>query len=668
MPRKARTEATLPQQPRSQAARRSVSRLHVLAAASLILVAGLLAYSNSFSGVFVLDEQSAIVDNPNIRSLATAFSAPPEVGLGGRPIASLSFALNYALAPAAGRDAFSPPPPGYPSEAHDLFRANLWGYHAVNLAIHLGSGLLVFGILRRTLAGTRLAPRFGPSATPLALSVSLLWVLHPLNTNAVTYVAQRVESLMGLFFLLTFYCSIRAREAGQRAMGWTAAAIASCLLGAGTKEVIVVAPLLVMAYDWLFPFDGQKTRVPHERRWLYAGLFASWVLVLALVLAFPRSASVGVAHENWTPLRYLATQAGIIVHYLRLSVMPWPLVFDYEWPPTTALWEILLPGALLTTLLALTVVGLWRRRPVAFVGAWFFLILAPSSSVLPIITEVAAEHRMYLPLCGLLTLAVAGAYRLLIRTTTPPRAGTIVLIASLLPSALFGYLTYARNADYHSYERLWADTVAKRPDNPRARSNYATALLDSGRVSEAETHLKAAIAIRPNFPEAQANYGAVLCSQGRLEEGIVHFRKAIALTPDYLDAHRNMAEALLHLGRESESLEAYKKVIALSPDDAPALARAALLLVTASEDGVRDAVTAVRYADRAVQITQGRDPAAVASLAAALAEAGRFSEAVAAGERAVTLAREAGSVEMLREFEARLQAYRSGLTLRQAAR
>jgi hypothetical protein len=309
----------------------------IVTSIALISAIGLYAYAGSFRGLFVLDEKSAIVENPNIRSLRTSFTAPPQVGLGGRPVVSFSFALNYALAPAEGRDAFTPPPPGFPEEATRLFFRNLWGYHAANLAIHILTAMAIFGTARRTFGGTRLRGEFGSAATPLAFCLAALWVAHPLNTGSITYVAQRVESLMGLFYAATLYFAVRAWD-GPRAGLWSAAAVATCALGMGTKEVMVSAPITVALYDFVFRAgEAGGVAAVWKRRWrLYAGLAATWVLLAVFVATTTRSASVGFFLKGWTPWIYLQTQAGVIVHYLRLVVAPWPLVLDYEWPAATS--------------------------------------------------------------------------------------------------------------------------------------------------------------------------------------------------------------------------------------------------------------------------------------------------------------------------------------------
>ena len=715
----------------------------VLLSAALIVAVGLAIYSNSFKGLFVLDEQTAIVDNPHIRSLATAFTAPKDVGIAGRPVASLSFAMNYALAPADAREAFTPPPPGYPPEAWDLLYRNLWGYHAVNLAIHIFAALALFGIVRRTLGGPRLGGRFGAAATPLALVVALLWLAHPLQTGAVTYVAQRVESMMGLFYLLTLYCAIRAFSAGgassaptgvllARSVGaelarpkraaalWSAAAIVACALGAATKEVIVSAPLVVILYDLIFvaapgraapdtghrtPDSGLSSRALFRARWpLYGGLAASWILIAVLVATSSHSASMGFGVKGWSSWMYLETQAGVIVHYLRLAVLASPVCLDYEWPAATSFTSILPQALLLASLFALTVWGLLRLKPLAFLGAWFFLILAPSSSFLPIPTEVAADHRMYLPLAAIIAAVVLGGYTLIGRVAqyavgaelapptaklAPPNAGrprsaptnrppyvarafrpanAIALIAAFLVIGTFGVMTCRRNADYTSDERIWSDTVAKRPSNSRARANYAAILVQQQRFTEAEAHLRAALALHPDYPEAHVNLGAALCSQGRLTEGIEHFRRAIALQPDYRDAHRNLGEALATMGRNAEAVAAFRQALETAPDDVVLMNKVGWLLATAPQDDVRDGQEALSLALRAVELSGGQDVDSLDTLAAGYAEVGRFSEASATIERALALAQSRGQSDLLPQLQYRLDLYRAGQRFREPLR
>ena len=197
------------------------------------------AYSTSFPGVFVFDDRFAIVENPNIKSLwplTRAMSAPPEAPVSGRPVASLTLALNYALAPSEARDVMAPGDPGSPPGTTELFLRNVWGYHFLNLALHVLAALALFGVVRRTLLAERLRPQFGDHATALSLAAALVWVVHPLLTDSVTYITQRTEVLMGLFYLVTLYCAIRAAgSTSARARAWwAAAAVAACAAGLGS--------------------------------------------------------------------------------------------------------------------------------------------------------------------------------------------------------------------------------------------------------------------------------------------------------------------------------------------------------------------------------------------------------------------------------------------------
>jgi hypothetical protein len=273
------------------------------------------------------------------------------------------------------------------------------------VAVHLACALLVFGLVRLTLQQPALRDRFGARALDLAFAVSLLWALHPLNTEAVDYVTQRTESMMALFYLATLVASTRA-AAEESPRRWPIAAVALCAAGMACKESMVTAPVMVALYDRAFVFRSFKEAF--TRRWpLYAGLVATWLLLALLLLGGARvnsagfSAGVGV----WT---YLLNQAVMIVRYLYLAIWPWSLVSNYGWPAPLTLADVLPQAAIVCALLAATLAAMFRWPAVGFAGCWFFLTLAPTSSVVPIATEVGAERRMYLPLVALITLAVVG--------------------------------------------------------------------------------------------------------------------------------------------------------------------------------------------------------------------------------------------------------------------
>ena len=661
----------------------------------MIVAAGIWAYANSFSGAFVFDDTPAIVENPHIRSLwplTHAMSAPPQVTVSGRPVAALTFAVNYALAPGDVRDVMTPAPGGAPFGVDARFRRNLWGYHALNLIIHLAAGLVLFGVVRRTLLSPRMRDRFAAVSTPLGCVVALLWIVHPLHTESVTYLVQRVESLMGLFYLLTLYCAIRAGNelgspAGRR---WTIASIAACALGMGTKEVMVSAPIVVAVWDLVFT-SGPKPQAPspkpRPRAWLYLGLASTWLILIVLVAIEPRGRSVGFGLEGWTAWTYLLTQSEVIVHYLRLAVAPTAIVIDYGWPRVTAASSVLPEILGLVVAGALTTVAVVRRHPLGFAGAAFFLILAPSSSVLPIVTEIAAEHRMYLPLACVIATLVIGTYAMARRVLdalpavrgfrdqsalrrgrrhwSRQAAGPTALVVIAGVVITFGSLTRQRNLDYVSQEVLWRDAVQKRPLNPRARVTYGLELLKTGRHAEAETQLRTAVSLDDRNASAQLNLGVVLCSAGKFEEGIERLERALSLNPEYTQVYGNLGEAYASQGRVQPALKYFLLGLDTQPDDLFLLNRAGWLLATSTDGAIRNGTRAVEIASRAIKLTNGQDVVSLDTLAAAYAEVDRFADASATVTEAIRLARLQGRADILPELDARLRLYQAGQKFRQ---
>ena len=614
--------------------------------AFLILAVTTAAYANSFSGVLVFDDEPAIASNPHIRRLLplkASLTAPPDTTASARPAVSLSLALNYALAPADARDVFAAPA-GAPPAVSDAAYRNLWGYHLFNLTVHALAALVLFGIVRRTLQTDRMRDRFGNVAAPLAMAVALLWAVHPVQTSAVTYVIQRAESLMGLFYLLTLYSAIRAHGEGQprtsnaerrTAVTWSVLAVTASVAGMATKESMVTAPLVVVAWDFVFARGG-------ARRWgLYGALASTWIVLAVLLASGQRPHSVGFGFAEWPWRTYLLTQAGVVAHYLRLAIVPSPLVLDYDWPPVRSAVSVAPQILMLAGLGLATAWALAGRLPAGFAGAWFFATLAPTSSVVPIATEVAAEHRMYLPLAAIVAVVVFGVYELIARLKprAPFRMETAGAVAIAGLVVTFAVMTDARNRDYGSYDRIWLDTIEKQPTNARARTNYASALLLRGEYAAAEPHLRAAVAAKPDFAEAHASLGVALCAGRRFDEGIPHIQRAIAIQPDYLAAHRDLGEAYAASGNLEAASRAFRDALTLKPDDVFLLTRTGWILSTAPNEEVRDGREGVRLAERAVRLTGRGDVDALDTLAAAYAEVDRFDDARAAGEEALSLAR-----------------------------
>lgn len=517
-------------------------RRRVALAALILIAAGALAYSNSFGGKFVFDDIRAIVNNPHIREifpLRRSLSGPWDSAVRDRPVVSLTLALNYAL---GGLDP--------------------QGYHLFNLAVHLLAGLTLFGILRRTFQNSQFPPAWNRSALSLGFAAALLWTLHPLQTEAVTYVIQRSESLAGLFYLLTLYSFIRAVGSRHRP-AWYGTAVIFCGLGMGTKAMMITAPVTVFLYDAVFvsrsPLGALKKRWP-----LYSALAATWLIQVLIVLHTSYDDLSGLS-----PLAYLATQPSVISHFLRLTVWPHPLCLDYGWPLAGGIRDILPGAVIIGSLLWLTVYALFKRPALGFAGAWFFLILAPTSSFLPL-EDPAFEHRMYLPLAAAAVLATALVFSLLRRIPAPAgrrAAGAVILSAAVL---LLGALSYRRNRVYHAPLELWKGITILRPEHARGYYNYGLELGKAGRRDEAIEQYREAIRLKPDYAFAFNNLASALSEKGELLEAVRHYGRAIRIKPRYWEARYNLGAALAQLGKDLEALAAFEETIRIQSSFAPA--------------------------------------------------------------------------------------------------
>lgn len=598
------------------------------------MAAGLLAFANSFPGTLVLDDFSSVLENPSIRALwPPAWLSPPaEAGVAGRPFANLTYALNFALS--ADRP---------------------WSYHAGNFLLHLLSALTLFGLVRRTFASPALASSWSERATSIAALAAILWTTHPLTTAVVNYVSQRTEALMALAYLATLYAFARGAASGRRR--WFVGAVLASALGMLSKEVMVTAPVVVLLYDRTF-FAGSFAAACRLRGGWHLGLAATWAL-LALALATSPVADRGVGFGLGVGTReYMLTQSFAVAHYLQLAIWPRPLVFDYGWTFVTDPRAVLVPLFVCALLIGGTFVALRKRPVLGFAGAWFLIILAPTSSVVPIIQQPIAESRAYLPLAGVIVLAVAGLGWFTRRQPRwLPLAGGILAL-------LLGAGTWVRNQAYASELTLWADTIAKRPDNARAHGNFAAAALRAGQVPEAIAAAREALRLQGNYPDAHVNLGQALQSQGETREALLHYRAALAAMPAHPVANYNLGVALAQAGDRAAAVAHFETALRHRPvfaaahnnlgvvllqlgriDDAIAHSRAALAIAPGFADAHYNLGNALA--------TAGRAEEAIAAYAAALRADPKLAKA--ANNTGVVLLRTGRVSEAATHFEAALR-------------
>lgn len=484
----------------------------------------------------------------------------------------------------------------WPYHSRPLFdlslRANLalqgrqaTGFHAVNVAIHLLAALALYGVIRRSAAlhaGRAMGDR---SCSTLAFAVALLWLVHPLQTESVTYIWQRSESSMGLFFLTSLYCLIRCAQAPP-GIGWGVAAVAGFGLSMASKEVGVMLPPVLLLYDRTF-LAGSFRKAIRSRWGLYLSLAlggaALFMILIYEQLDAPNPATgIGFGEPGANAWLYALTQTEVVVHYLRLSFWPRRLCLDYGWPPTEGFLRLLPYLAIVAGLILGTLRGLARRSWLGFAGAWFFLILLPTSSFFPL-TDLACEHRLYLPLAAVVLVAVVAADRLL-RKTGSLRG--LLTWAVALPSALaLGGATVLRNQDYRSPVTLWQTVVDRAPRNVRGFTNLAAAQAESGLAEQAIATLQEAIEVDPGSTEAHQKLGFLFQLRGDHERARAHFRRAIELDSGDAAAHCGLADTLTRLAQPSEALAQYQEALRLDPELQDAHTNLAALLSAQGNPG-----------------------------------------------------------------------------------
>lgn len=563
------------------------------------LAAALLAFWGTQDGGFVFDDHASIRDNAAIRSgdfLGAAFGERHSP-VANRPLPCLLLALDHR---AAGLEPLR--------------------YRLVNLLLHLANVGLLFFVVRQALLASNLRGRFTPQrAGALALVVTTLWAVHPLGVDAVAYVTQRTTLLMSFFLLLALRCWQRAADAAHP-QRWHWATAAALALGMACKEELVAAPLLLLLYDRAF--EQPSWRALRGRMRCIGKLMLSWLVLLACVLLGPSNPTVGYATlPRASAFEWLLTQAQVLPHYVRLVLWPDALRGAYDWPIVRSAGEVVLPGLLVLLLLGGTVLAFRRWPWIGFCGSLFFLLLAPTSSVLPIVTEVVAERRMYLPMLAVLVPVVLAADATLRRllTARPAQAAQLGLAVALAVTGSLVGLTQRRVAVYADEAAFWADACRKNAlmngsfqagsilsnqglmlrqqgkaeqahalflravacelPTPIVRLHHAVSLAELGRRQEALPLLRALAAEAPSLPDVAGNFAIFLlldydgdeparqlgAADPRLREAEPMLRRALELDPGRAAFHNAFGMLLGFTGRVQEAEAALRRAVVLDP-------------------------------------------------------------------------------------------------------
>ncbi len=640
----------------------------------LIVLVGMIAYFNSFGGAFVFDDGYTIVNNEKVNDITFE-----RLKL-GRPFIGFVNALN-----------------------HLADGSNPRGYHLVNLAAHILASLTLFGLVRRTLLLERWPERVRDASRPLALGIAVLWMVHPLQTASVTYIIQRCESMMGMFYLLTMYCFVRGATS-KRPFYWYMASIFSGLLGSASKEVIVTAPIVILVYDWVF-LAPRPWKLLIKRGWYYALL--AGVIALSFIywsgkmaVAGGNVVALGFDYKWYSSWEYLMSQSHVILHYIRLAFWPDILSLDYQdWAAIKTWRDCWLQGSVLSAAVLFSLVAIFLRWWIGFAIFAFFAIVAPTSSIMPI-QDLIFDHRMYLSLAPLICLVIGVGWhisRLLVdRGDFPARAMSAIrcLVVTGLVIAL-SVATMFRNDDYRSRESIWSDVVKKRPNCVRALTEVASQKYNPGTADEARELIKRSVELYPNYADARYYYGVMLFDENQLDAAAEHFNYASRLHPEAWIYPRMEGLCYLAAGYTNWAVTAFRTALKNMPTDnwtkmllglallenykteeaevIFAELRAAwrdqndstwvLALQEARQNAYRDDPNpaqkrmAILYAKGGILITEEKNLVLLDILAAACAVSGQFQEAEEAVKKAIALAEAKQDKTAIKLLKFRLSRY-----------
>ena len=507
----------------------------------------LLIYSNTFKAPFVFDDNMNIQNNTSIRlgklTIENIVTAVSESHLQSRPIANISFALNYYF-----------------------HQYNVTGYHIVNVLIHVTTGIFLYFFVKTTLHLPLLHFK-DTTATWIASFTVLLWLVHPLHTQSVTYIVQRMNSMASMFYVLSMLLYTRGRLTSDKRRRWLlfTGCILAGILAIGSKEIALTIPFFLLLYEWYF---FQDLSLVWFKKYLisFAGVMVFLALSALMYIGTETLHNILVVPGDFdfTLTERVLTEFRVVIVYLKLLLFPHPsqLNIDYDFPLSRSLFDPI------STLFALgTIIGMFglalyiskKDRLLSFCVLWFFGNLVIESSV--IMLDILFEHRTYLPSMLLSLLVVT----LVVRYTKLPWLRVVVLCAVALVYAVW---TYERNSLWANEIALWSDCVVKSPHKARPHTNLGYALMSQGNLKEAIHHYTEALRIAPSYVIAHNNLGDALARQGKVAEAVYHYTEALRLNPHYAEAHNNLGNALMDEGKAEEAVRHYTEALRLNPNAA----------------------------------------------------------------------------------------------------
>ncbi|OGW26175.1 MAG: hypothetical protein A2X59_05165 [Nitrospirae bacterium GWC2_42_7] len=529
----------------------------------LIVLTGILIYWNTFDVPFQFDD-AGIIKNPLIENLnylhPSAMGGVDTDASKSRYIGYLTFALNYKI--------------------NGL---NVFGYHMVNLLIHLLSSLLVYILITLTfrtpyLKGSGITGYSGY----IALFTALFFVSHPVQTQAVTYIVQRFASLATMFYLISITAYIRARvsDSGLGRYALYVVSLVSAVLAMKTKEISFTLPVVICLYEYMFFQDKIRKRIVY-----LLPLILTMLIIPLTIMSINKPAGniigdIGEAARAMTTmprLDYLFTQFSVIVRYIRLLFFPVNQNFDYDYP----VYHSFLNSDVFMSFIFLSAIfgaGLYlykksrkkdpALRLISFGIFWFFITLSVESSIIPIV-DVIFEHRIYLPSIGAFAAVTTGIFLIAVKTGSR-KAQTAVVAMLFLTTVVLSGTAFARNKVWKTEVSIWEDVVEKSPQKARGHNNLGNAYKLKGDIKKAIEQFEIAVKINPNFAKAYYNLGVSYWSNGMKEKALDNYRIALKLNPNYAEAHNNLGAAYKDKNLNEEAIEEYEAALKIVPEYAEA--------------------------------------------------------------------------------------------------
>jgi tetratricopeptide (TPR) repeat protein len=517
---------------------------------ALIVLLGLLAYSNTFDVPFQFDDQ-VVLKSQRFMDIANVPSMFVEsTGLwASRPLLHATMAVNYHL---GGLDTT--------------------GYHAANLALHLVNGLLLYFLVSMT--GMRVS-KGEDRVRQIAFLSSAVFVLHPLQTEAVTYIVSRSMLMSTCFYFAGLILFLKAATSERRRGIYTGGLFLVSLLGMASRENFATFPVVLFLYD-LFFVSRFRLRgiVNHYKAHLVVLISLGYMVYLVLTNTYAVSGYYP-GEEGISPLEYVLTQLRVHWTYIRLLVLPINQSIDYDFPLSKTLFEVptllsflgyfgLLVGSILFA----------RRRPVMSFGMlWFLITLLPISFLVAFLDlrlqDVLFEHRAYLPNVGIIVASVTAGALLIEKLSNRTIMKTAIVCAAVL-SVLLGSATYTRNAVWKSKMSIWEDVVRKSPGKWRGHYNLGNEYREEGLLEEAIEHYQEAIRLDPDYPKLYNNLGISYRALGLIDKALEQYLLALRRDPNLVETYNNIANIYLIKKLYDEAIDNYKIAITLKPDSAEA--------------------------------------------------------------------------------------------------